>query len=92
MRFIFSRFFIFSITVTAVHFLSAAVHAQDMPVPLHVQAQLFKKILGYSLSLSDAANPKIAIVEPSGGAGTAIQDAFTRNKLEKTQLDRKSVV
>ncbi len=86
MKLILSRFLLSGVIMTAVNFLSAAVFAQDMPVPVHVQAQLFKKILSYSLSVSDAANPKIAIVEPSDGAGTAIQDAFTRNKLDKTQL------
>jgi hypothetical protein len=60
--------------------------SQDMPVPLHVQAALFKKIFGYSLSLSDPNNPKIAIVEPTSGAGSLVQDAFTKIKLEKTQL------
>ena len=60
--------------------------SQDMPVPIHVQAQLFKKIFSYSLSFSDPANPKIVIVEPTPGAGTPIQDAFTKLKLDKTQL------
>ena len=63
-----------------------SVFSQDMPVPLHVQAQLFKKIFGYSLSLSDPNNPKIVIVEPVAGAGSLIQDAFTKIKIEKTQL------
>ncbi len=77
---------VFFLPWLAILFQSGFLSSQEMPVPLHVQAQLFKKIFGYSLSLSDPNNPKIVIVEPTGGTGTPIQDAFTKIKLEKTRL------
>lgn len=60
--------------------------AQEMPVPIHVQAQLFKKIFGYLLSVQNPSNPSIVIIEPTAGAGEAIEEAF--KKVNLTQVRR----
>lgn len=61
------------------------VIAQEILIPYHVQAQYFKKIFTYSQTISNTANPSVAIVGTSNEVCAAVQSAF--NKVGLTDAD-----
>ena len=54
-------------------------HAQEIQVPLHVQAQFYKKIFAYSLTMSNNSNPTVAIVASSHSDGESVKTAFAKS-------------
>lgn len=67
--------------LTVISFCSLNIAAQESNVPVHVQAQLFKKIFSYLQTVKDPNNPAIAIIEPSAGDGESIEAAFQKVNL-----------
>ena len=72
--------------------VAATLPAADMPVPVDLQAALFKKILGYSRSLSSETSPTIAIVfsDERAEEASALRAALAQANLVSTLVGPES--